>query len=87
MDKNKSFVSLLIATYKNDDGPFGDLARDVVEDKKENKWFKTSYKALKNRIETIHNNSPCSGSNSKCLKLLDELYNIYKNIQKNEKMI
>ena len=78
MDKNKSFVSWLIATYKNDDSPFGDLARDVVEDKKEKKMFKTSYRALKNRIETIHNGDFCCGSNSDCLKILDELYNIYK---------
>jgi hypothetical protein len=73
--KKKPFVSWIISTYKSDNSPFGDLARDIIQDKNENKWFKTSYKALKLRIDSIG----CSNVS----KIVDELNVLYESEKTN----
>lgn len=70
---NKTFVNWIITNYKNDDSFNGDIARDIIEDKKKNKWFKTSYNALRDRVEDLSN------KNSILLNKIDELFELYNN--------
>ena len=37
--KSKSFASWTISINKDDNSPYGDLARDILYDEKEDKWF------------------------------------------------
>jgi hypothetical protein len=71
----EKFVSWLIKNYKNNDDPYGDLARDIMEDKKLNKFYIESYKNIRGKIQNIN------GDTTDALKALDDAYKIFKELK------
>ena len=66
-----TFIKWLIDTYKNADSPEGDLARDIIDDRKENNFRGTSYKSLIKRMESL-------GGSSHIIKIAKDINEIYK---------
>lgn len=67
-----NFIKWLIKTYINDDTSYGDLARDVNDDIKQNNLTQlTNYTALKKRIILLDGNTDV-------LNTLDEVYKKYR---------
>ena len=69
---NPSFINWLINTYKNTDSPEGDLVRDIIEDKKINKWRGSSYNSLIKRIKSLT-------TQTHTIKIAEKTNEIYKN--------
>ena len=69
-----TFIKWLIDTYKNEDSPKGDLARDVIDDRKNNNFRGISYNSLIKRMESL-------GGSSHIIQIAKDINEIYKNIK------
>ena len=72
---NEKYVSWLINNYKNNNCPIGDLARDIIEDRKQNGIHIQTYKRMKKRMENLN---ACNNA----LNALDNSYTKFQEINK-----